>query len=155
MASRSKVETSTVEIDHRVGWSRKIDNRRVATPVTVSQKIISFEETFNKLRTFTSLDIASSFTASAQGEIAGIGGSVSHTSSIAAHTEVETEKMNHVKREKIIDDTTVLDYPGPVLWDEDTTGARMESSTARAASGTRARSGWSSVRSSRSRPSRR
>ena len=113
--------TTTVEIDHRVGWSRRIDNRKVANKVTVAEKIISFEETFNKLRTLTSLDIMNQFSASAQGEIAGIGGSVSQTSSIHAHTEVETEKMNHVKKERIIDDTTVLDYPGPILWEEDVT----------------------------------
>ena len=61
----------------------------------------------------------SSFSASAQGSISGIGGSVSQSSSIHAHTEVETEKMNHVKKERVIDDTTVLDYPGPVLFEED------------------------------------
>ena len=33
--------TVTVEIDHRVGWSRKIDNRRVANKVTVAEKIVS------------------------------------------------------------------------------------------------------------------
>ena len=115
-------ETTTVEIDHRLGWSRKLDNRKVANRVTVAEKILSFEETFNKLRTFSSLDIMNQFTASAQGEIAGIGGSVSQTTSIHAHTEVETEKMNHVKKERIIDDTTVLDYPGPVLFDEDVLG---------------------------------
>ena len=114
-------KTSTVEIDHRVGWSRKLDNRKVANHVTVSEKIMSFEETFNKLRTFTSLDIMNQFSASAQGEIAGIGGSVSQTTSIQAHTEVETEKMNHTKKEKVIDDTTVLDYPGPVLYEADET----------------------------------
>ena len=112
-------KTTTVEIDHRVGWSRKIDNTKVANRVTVAEKIMSFEETFNKLRTLSSLDIMNQFSASAKGEIAGIGGSVSQTSSIHAHTEVETEKMNHTKRERIIDDTTVLDYPGPVLWDAD------------------------------------
>ena len=91
--------TTTVEIDHRIGWSRKLDNRKVANKVTVAQKVALFEETFNKLRTFSSLDIMSSFTASAQGEIAGIGGSVSHTSSIHAHTEVETEKYNLNRKE--------------------------------------------------------
>ena len=111
--------TVTIEIDHRVGWSRKIDNRRVANKVTVAEKIVSFEETFNKLRTFSSLDIMNQFTASAKGEIAGIGGSVSSTSSVHAHTEVETEKFNRQKRERIIDDTSVLDYPGPVRWDDD------------------------------------
>ena len=42
-------KTTTVEIDHRIGWSRKLDNRKVANSVTVAEKIISFEETFNKL----------------------------------------------------------------------------------------------------------
>ena len=69
-------KTNTVEIDHRVGWSRKIDNRLVANRVTVDEKISSFEETFNKLRTFSSLDIMSQFSATAQGEVLGIGGSV-------------------------------------------------------------------------------
>ena len=50
-------KTTTVEIDHRIGWSRKLDNRQVANHVTVSEKIMSYEETFNKLRSFTSLDI--------------------------------------------------------------------------------------------------
>ena len=111
--------TTTVEIDHRIGWSRKLDNRKVANKVTVSQKVALFEETYNKLRTFSSLDIMSSFTASAQGEIAGIGGSVTQTSSIHAHTEVETEKYNLNRKERIIDDTTELDYPGPILFDAD------------------------------------
>ena len=115
-------KTTTVEIDHRIGWSRKLDNRKVANKVTVAEKIISFEETFNKLRTLTSLDIMTSFSASAQGEIAGIGGNVSQSLQTHAHTEVETEKMNHVKKERIIDDTTVLDYPGPVIYEADVLG---------------------------------
>ena len=87
--------------------------------VTVDEKISSFEETFNKLRTFSSLDIMSQFSATAQGEVLGIGGSVTNTSSIHAHTEVETEKFNRTKREKIIEDSVVLDYPGPVLYEND------------------------------------
>ena len=102
-----------------MGWSRRLDNRRVANRVTVAEKIISFEETFNKLRTFSSLDIMNQFTASAQGEISGIGGSVTNVQTTQAHTEVETEKMNHVKKERIIDDTSVLDYPGPILYESD------------------------------------
>ena len=112
-------KTTTVEIDHRLGWSRKLDNRKVANKVTVAEKIMSYEETFNKLRTLTSLDIMTSFSASAQGEIAGIGGTVSQSVDTHAHTEVETEKMNHKKKERVIDDTTVLDYPGPILYDAD------------------------------------
>ena len=112
-------KTNTVEIDHRVGWSREIDNRLVANRVTVNEKISSFEETFNKLRTFSSLDIMTQFSASAQGEILGIGGSVSNTTTVQAHSEVETEKFNRTKREKIIEDSVVLDYPGPVLYEDD------------------------------------
>ena len=115
-------ETTSIQIERRLGWSRRIDNRKVATKVTVTQKIMLYEETFNKLRTFSSLDIMNQFTASAQGEIAGIGGSVSQTSSITAHTEVETEKMNHKKTERVIDDTSELDYPGPILYDADIYG---------------------------------
>ena len=114
-------KTTTIEIDHHIGWSRRIDNRKVANSVKVSEKIVSFEETFNKLRSLSSLDIVNSFSASAQGEIAGIGGSVSNTQTISAHTELEVEKMNHVKKERIIDDTTELNYPGPVYYDEDVT----------------------------------
>ena len=62
-------KTTTVEIDHRIGWSRKLDNRKVANHVTVSEKIMSYEETFNKLRTFTSLDIVNNLSASAQGRL--------------------------------------------------------------------------------------
>lgn len=113
--------TYTVEIDHRLGWSRKLDNRKVKNNVTVSEKIMTYEETFNKFSTRSSLDIINNMSASAQGEIAGIGGTVSTSTTIHAHTEVETEKMNHVKKERIVDDTTVLDYPGPVLYEEDTT----------------------------------
>ena len=112
-------KTNTVEIDHRMGWTRQIDNRKVANKVSVEKKVVLYEETFNKFRTLTSLDIANSLTSSAQGEIAGIGGSVSHTSSIHAHTEVETEKFNHIKKEQIIEDITTLDYPGPILFEKD------------------------------------
>ena len=112
-------KTTEIEIDHRLGWSRRIDNRKVANKVTVAEKVILFEETFNKLRTLSSLDIVNNFSASAQGEISGIGGSVSSSTTTSIHTELETEKMNHTKKERIIDDTTTLDYPGPVLFEDD------------------------------------
>ena len=151
----SRARPVTVEIDHRLGWSRRIDNRKVQhNRVEVSEKIVSFEETFNKLRTLSSLDIVNSFSASAQGEIAGIGGSVSkHFQTSSAHTEVETEKMNHVKKERIIDDTTVLDYPGPVLYDEDVLDDDGNvHAPSRGASSIQAMCGWSSGPSSRFRP---
>ena len=111
--------TTIVPIDHRVGWSRRLDNRKVATKVTVKKKVVLYEESFNKLRTLSSLDIVNNFSASAQGEIAGIGGSVSSSTTTSVHTEVETEQMNHKKKEQVLDDETVLDYPGPVLFEED------------------------------------
>ena len=46
---------------------------------------------------------------------------MSTSTTTSAHTEVETEKLNHVKKEKVIDDTTVLDYPGPIYYEEDET----------------------------------
>ena len=145
--------TTTVEIDHRVGWSRRLDNRRVATPVTVAEKIVSFEEEFNKLKTSSSLDIVSNLSASAQGEIMGIGGSVSSSVTTSLHSQIDTEKMNHTRRERIIDDTSVLDYPGPVLWERDDVDAEGERArTGRGASGIPVRSGLSSGRFSRSRP---
>ena len=112
-------KTTAIEIDHRVGWSRKLDNRKVATKVTVTKKVMLYEETFNKLRTLTSLDIVNNFSASAQGEISGIGGSVSSSTTTSVHTEIETEKFNHTKKEQVLDDETVLDYPGPVLYEAD------------------------------------
>ena len=120
-AKSLRVKRRTVEIDHRIGWSRKLDNRKVANHVTVSEKIMSYEETFNKLRSLTTMDIVQNMSASAQGEIAGIGGSVSTSTTISAHTEIETEKFNHIKKEKVIDDTTVLDYPGPIYYEADET----------------------------------
>ena len=82
---------------------------------------MSYEETFNKLRTLLRRStLCNNMSATVQGEIAGIGGSVStRPTTISAHTEVETEKFNHTKKEKVIDDTTILDYPGPIYYEED------------------------------------
>ena len=46
---------------------------------------------------------------------------MSTSNTISAHTEVETEKLHHIKKEKVIDDTTVLDYPGPIYYAADET----------------------------------
>ena len=76
---------------------------------------MSYEEEFNKIRSLTSLDVAQSMSATAQGEIMGFGGSVTTNTSIAAHTEVETEKFKHTKRETVIEDEVRVHYPGPIL----------------------------------------
>ena len=106
--------TRSIEVDRHLGWSVKHDNRLVQNDERIIRKIVSFEETFNKLRTFSSLDLIQRFSASAQGEIAGIGGSVSSSSEAHAHTEVETEKFNRKKTETIIEDNVRVFYPGPI-----------------------------------------
>ena len=84
---------------------------------------MTYDETFNRLRTFTSFDLIQRFSGSAQGEIMGIGGSVSSSTEAHAHTEVETEQFNKTKRERVIDTTAHLCYPGPLYRiDEDENG---------------------------------
>ena len=83
---------------------------------SVVRKMMSYEETFNKIRTLSSLVIAQSLTATAQGEIMGIGGSVTSTSSATASTEVETEKFKHVKKESVIEDDVTLHYEEGHVW---------------------------------------
>ena len=106
--------TQSIEVDRHLGWSIKHDNRLVQNDETITRKIMSFEETFNKLRTFSSLDLIQRFSASAQGEVMGIGGSVSSSSEAHAHTEVETEKFNRTKSETVIEDHVRVFYPGPI-----------------------------------------
>ena len=107
-------KTHEIETDRRIGWSRRHDNRLAQNDETVNVKLVSFEETFNKLRTFTSFDLVQSFSATGQGEIMGIGGSVSSNTTASAHTEIETEKFNTHREERIIDDSVRLCYPGPL-----------------------------------------
>ena len=53
-------------------WSVKHDNRLVQNDETVTKKVVSYEETYNQIETLTSLDLMQRFSATAQGEIAGI-----------------------------------------------------------------------------------
>ena len=107
---------STVEIDRELAWSRRHDNRQVQNKETVLEKILTFDETFNKLRTKTSLSIVNNMSATAQGEIAGFGGSVSSSTTTSAHTEVETEKFSHHKEERVVENTVVIEYPLGEIW---------------------------------------
>ena len=102
--------TRTVELDRRIGWSRLHDNRETVHNEVVTVSILSFEEWFNKLRTFTSVDLVQSLSISGSGSIAGFGGSVTSNSSVSVHTEIETEKFDHKKRETKIDDTVELEH---------------------------------------------
>ena len=104
--------------NRRVAWSRKHDNRLAQNEETYGTKEVSFDETFNRIRTFSSFDLIQRFSASGQGEILGIGGSVSSSTEAHAHTEVETEKFNRTKKERVIDTSVHLQYPGPLYRDD-------------------------------------
>ena len=100
--------------DRYSAWSVKHDNRFVQNKEVVTKKVVSYEETYNQIETLTTLDLMQRFTATAQGEFAGIGGSVSSTSEARAHTEVATQKYDLKKREVILDSSAEIVYPGPV-----------------------------------------
>ena len=104
--------------DRYSAWSVKHDNRLVQNDETVSKKVVSFEETYNQIETFSSLDLMQRFSASAQGEIAGIGGTVTTTTEARAHTEVSTEKYDRKRREVVLDTSARIFYPGPVYRDD-------------------------------------
>ena len=92
----------------------KHDNRLVQNDETVTKKVVSYEETYNQIETFTSLDLMQRFSASAQGSIAGIGGTVTSTTEARAHTEVKTNKYDRQRREVVLDTSARIRYPGPV-----------------------------------------
>ena len=99
-------------------WSVKHDNRLVQNDETISKKVVSYEETYNQIDTFSSLDLMQRFTATAQGEIAGIGGSVTTTTEARAHTELKTQKYDRQRREVVLDTSAHICYPGPVYRDD-------------------------------------
>ena len=112
---KTEGETRSIEVDRRIGWSRKHDNRLVANEENVNVKIASFNEQYNRIRTFTSLDLIQRFSGSAKGEVLGIGGSVQSSTEVHAHTEVETEKWGRTKQEMVLEDHVRIAYPGPIL----------------------------------------
>ena len=104
--------------DRYSAWSVQHDNRLVQNDETVSKRVVSYEETYNQIETLTSLDLMQRFTATAQGEFAGIGGSVTSVSEVRAHTEVGTQKYDLKKREVMLDTSARIYYPGPVYRDD-------------------------------------
>ena len=104
--------------DSYSAWSVKHDNRLVQNDETVTKKIVSFEETYNQIETFTSLDLIQRFSATAQGEVAGFGGSVTSSTEAHAHTEVKTNKYDRQRRETTLDTSARICYPGPVYRDD-------------------------------------
>ena len=100
--------------DRYSAWSVRHDNRLVQNDETVTKKVVSYEETYNQIETFTSLDLMQRFSASAQGSIAGIGGTVTSTTEARAHTEVKTNQYDRQRREVVLDTSARIRYPGPV-----------------------------------------
>ena len=104
--------------DRYLAWSVKHDNRRVQNDETVGEKKASYQETYSQIETLTSADLMQRFTATAQGEFSGIGGSVSSVTEARAHSEVATNKYNLKKEEVILDNSARIYYPGPVYRDD-------------------------------------
>ena len=115
--------------DRYSAWSVKHDNRLVQNDETITKKVVSYEETYNELKTFTSLDLMQRFSASAQGEVLGIGGSVTSTTEARAHTEVGTQKYDRKRREVVLDTTARICYPGPVYRDDYDAEGRLSGRT--------------------------
>ena len=114
----TKGPTRSIEVDRRMVWSVKHDNRLVQNDETRSSKVVTFDESFNKLRTFSSLDLLQRFSSSAKGEVLGIGGSVTSTTEAKAHSEIETETFNRKKTERVLDTSARICYPGPLYRDD-------------------------------------
>ena len=104
--------------DRYLAWSVKHDNRRVQNDETVGEKKASYQETYSQIETLTSADLMQRFTATAQGEFSGIGGSVSSVTEARAHSEVATNKYNLKQEEVILDNSARIFYPGPVYRDD-------------------------------------
>ena len=104
--------------DRYLAWSVQHDNRRVQNDETVGEKKASYQETYSQIETLTSADLMQRFTATAQGEFSGIGGSVSSVTEARAHSEVATNKYNLQKEEVILDNSARIYYPGPVYRDD-------------------------------------
>ena len=115
--------------DSYSAWSVKHDNRLVQNDETISKKVASFEETYNQIETFSSLDLIQRFSATAQGEVAGFGGSVTSSTEAHAHTEVKTNKYDRQKREVVLDTSARICYPGPVYRDDYDTNGQISGRT--------------------------
>ena len=115
---RHEGPTQQIVTNRRLAWSRKHDNRLAQNDETFGTKEMSYDETYNEIRTFSSMDLIQRFSATAQGEILGIGGSVSSSTEAHGHTELETKQFSKTKKERVIDTTARLLYPGPLYRDD-------------------------------------
>ena len=106
--------TRQIVTNKKIAWSRKHDNRLAQNDETFGSKKMTYDESFNRIRSFSSFDLIQRFSASAQGAVMGIGGSVSSSTEAHGHTELETEQFNKKKEERVIDTSAHLCYPGPL-----------------------------------------
>ena len=106
--------TRSIEVARRIVWSVKHDNRIAQNDETRGTKELTFDETYNEIKTESSLDIATNFSGAAQATIAGIGGSVSQSVDTKTHVGVSTFQYDKHKTERVIDTSTRLCYPGPL-----------------------------------------
>ena len=135
-------QTREIVTDRRLAWARKArqpDWRRT-TRHTARRKCPT-DESYDRIRTFSSLDLIQRFSASGSGEIAGIGGTVSSSTEARVHSELETEQYNKRKTERVIDTSAHLHYPGPVYRDDYRTRTDVQGNTYREIVGTYAGSG--------------
>ena len=132
---RHEGPTREIVTNRRLAWSRKHDNRLAQNEETYGTKEMSYDETYNEIRTFSSLDLIQKFSASAKGEVMGIGGSVSSSTEAHAHSEVETKQFKKTKKERVIDTTAHLQYPGPLYREDYETITDEEGDTYRQISG--------------------
>ena len=112
---RTEGQTRSIEVDRRIGWSRKHDNRLVANEENVNVKIASFNEQYNRIRTFSSLDLIQRFSGSAKARCWASADRCSPPTEVHAHTEVETESGGAPSREMVLEDHVRIAYPGPIL----------------------------------------
>ena len=106
--------TRQIVTNERVVWSRKQDNRLAQNDETYGTKEMTYDESYNEVTTDSSLDLRQNFSVSGSGSVAGIGGSVSQSTDIHAHTGVATKQWDLTKKERVIDTTSNLLYPGPL-----------------------------------------
>ena len=109
--------TRKIEVNRRILWTVKHDNRLAQNDETRGIKELVFDESYNEVKTDFSIDIVTNFSAAAQGTIAGIGGNISQSINTHTHAGESTFQYNKKKTERVIDTSTRLRYPGPVFID--------------------------------------
>ena len=61
--------TREVVVDEHIAWSVRHDNRLTQNKESVGEKKMTYDEEYDRIRSFTSLDLMQRFNASGSGEI--------------------------------------------------------------------------------------